>query len=79
MAQLISINSRVVYSVLFYALLMILILTVKPSIMFTNNKEIKQFGVSEEKTMFSLGVFTVVIAIISFYTFCIIDIIFKNP
>ena len=78
MAKLISINSRVIYSIVFYILLMILIIVSKPSIMFTKSNEVKEFGISDEKTMFSLGVFTVVIAIISFYIFCIIDIIFRN-
>lgn len=78
MANIISINSRVIYSILFYILVMILIIVAKPSIMFTRDNTIKEFGISDDKTMFSLGVFSVVIAILSFYTFCVIDIIFKN-
>lgn len=78
MAQLLSINSRVVYSVMFYILLMILIVLSKPSLMFTTNGKIKEFGISDDKTMISLGVFTVLSAIVSFYIFCIIDLIFKN-
>lgn len=78
MTQLLSINSRVVYSIVFYILLMVLIILSKPSIMFNTNGKIKEFGISDDKTMISLGVFTVLSAIVSFYVFCIIDLIFKN-
>jgi len=72
------INTRIIYSILFYILLIILIILAKPSLMFDDNGLIKQFGIGENKTMFSLGVFTVVLSVISFYIFCIIDIIFAN-
>ena len=76
---MLKINSRVVYSVLFYLLLMILIFVSKPSVMFDDNGNVKHFGIGDHKTVFSFGVLTVVIAAISFYIFCIIDIIFHKP
>jgi hypothetical protein len=39
---------------------------------------LKTFGVGYDKTMFSFGVFSVVLAIISFYVFCIIDLVFAK-
>lgn len=78
MKQIINISSRVIYSLLFYVLLMILVFVSKPAIMFDKNGHIKPFGIGDDKTMFSLGVITSVIAILSFYTFCIIDIVFKQ-
>ena len=76
MAQF-QVNSRVIYSVLFFVLIMILAIVSKPSIMFNEDGQIKPFGLGEEKTMFSVGVVTSVVAILCFYTFCIIDIVFK--
>ena len=73
-----TINSRIIYSILFYILLMILLAVSKPSVMFHTDGCIKEFGIGDDKSMFSFGVFTVVLAIISFYIFCIIDLIFKN-
>lgn len=70
------INTRIIYAILFYILLIVLIIISRPSIMFESDGSIKQFGIGEEKTMFSLGVFTVVLAILSFYIFCMIDLIF---
>lgn len=78
MKQIINISSRVIYSLLFYVLLMVLVFVSKPSIMFEKNGDIKAFGIGDDKTMFSLGVITSVIAILSFYTFCVIDIVFKQ-
>lgn len=78
MKQFINISSRVVYSILFYILLMILLTVSKPSIIYNSDGTLKPFGIGDDKTMFSLGVFTATVAIISFYIFCIIDIVFKN-
>ena len=70
------INTRIIYAILFYILLIVLIIISRPSIMFETDGSIKSFGIGEEKTMFSLGVFTVVLAVLSFYIFCMIDLIF---
>ena len=69
-------NSRIVYSVVFYVLLMVLITISKPSVIFEKDGSLKLFGVGYDKTMFSFGVFSVVLAIVSFYIFCIIDLVF---
>jgi hypothetical protein len=69
-------NQRVIYAVLFYVLLIALVIISKPSALFHQDGSIKTFGIGEDKTMFSLGVLTVVIAILSFYIFCLIDLIF---
>lgn len=45
--------------------------------MFTNDKEIKHFGIKKNETIYSLGVFTIVSAIVTFYIFCWIDMIFS--
>ena len=71
-------NSRIVYSITCYVLLVILIVISKPSVMFEKSGKIRPFGVGYDKTMFSFGVFAVVLAIISFYIFCIIDLVFAK-
>jgi hypothetical protein len=50
----------------------------KPSVMFEENGELKHFGMGNDKTLFSFGIFTVVLAVVSFYLFTLLDIIFKN-
>lgn len=72
------VNTRILYSILFYVLLMVLIILAKPSVMFDNSGNIKIFGTGNDKTMFSFGVFSVIIAIISFYIFSMIDLIFSK-
>lgn len=69
--------ARVVYSILFYALSMALIVVSRPQLVFderTGNP--LPFGVGEGKTLFSLGVITVGLALLAFYLFALIDMIF---
>ncbi len=75
---MVFVSSRIVYAVLFYILLIVLIIVSKPSLMFDDYGNIKQFGIGDEKTMFSLGVFSVILAVISFYIFCLVDMIFAK-
>lgn len=70
-------NTRLVYAVVFFVLLVLLVYTSKPALTFDTTGKLRPFGSGGDKTMFSFGVFTVVLAILSFYFFCIIDIIFK--
>jgi hypothetical protein len=70
-------NTRIIYSLFFYFLIVILIIVSKPSVLFEPDGNIKPFGVGEEKTIFSLGVLIVVLALLCFYIVTLIDIIFK--
>lgn len=72
------INTRLIYSALFYVLVLLLVVTCQPSVAFTTDGELKGFGIGENKTLFSFGLFSVVFAILSFYIFCIIDIMFPK-
>lgn len=72
------INTRIVYSILFYVLAMTLLVIAKPNTVFDRDGTIKPFGVGEDKTLFSLGVYAVVLAVMSFYVFCIIDLVFAG-
>ena len=70
-------KSRIFYSVFVYVLLMLLIFVKKPKMFFNENNNIKHFGTGKSETIYSLGVASFVIAVITFYLFCLIDIIFK--
>jgi hypothetical protein len=69
-------NHRVIYSGMFYVLVILLIIVAKPSLLFEPNGAIKSFGIGEGKTIFSLGVVVTAFSIVSFYLFAVIDIIF---
>jgi len=69
-------SHRVLYSVLFYVLFIVLIIVSKPPFVFDSKGQLKDFGIGANKTMFSLGVFTVVLAMVSFYIFAVIDLVF---
>ncbi len=67
---------RVIYSLLFYLLLITLIMTAKPSVVFAPDGAIKPFGVARDMTMCPLGVVTVLCAILSSYVFTLIDVVY---
>lgn len=69
-------SSRVVYSVLFYVLSVVLLVVSKPPIFFDRDGNIRPFGIGDDKTIFAFGVIATAMAILSFYVFCIIDLIF---
>lgn len=68
---------RIVYSVIFFVLLMTLVYITKPTLLFKKDESIRDFGLNKKETVFSLGVFTALSAILSFYFFCMIDLIFS--
>ena len=71
-------NSRISYSITLYVLIMILVFTMKPKFIFNDDGSIKSYGVNnDEKTIYSLGVISISAAIVAFYFFCIVDIVFK--
>lgn len=74
---MIKLNTRLLYATAFFVLLIMLIYTSKPHLIFDSNGHVRPYGIGEDKTMFSFGVFTVVLSIMSFYFFCVIDVIFK--
>ena len=67
---------RVIYSALFYTMSMLLIIMSKPLLMFDDEGKPRSFGLGSEKTLFSLGAITVALAVVSFYVFALIDLIF---
>lgn len=72
-------NHRTIYSSLFYVLAVTLLMIAKPAFMFDGTGNVKQFGVgSSRKTIFSLGAANGVIALVSFYIFTIIDVVFAS-
>jgi hypothetical protein len=70
-------SSRIFYAIFLYVLIMTLIFLKKPSMLFEKNGEIKNFGLKKNETMYSVGVLTIVLAIVCFYLFCVIDMVFK--
>lgn len=71
-------NHRVIYSTLFYVLVICLLIVSKPSFVFDDQGNMKHFGVGNDKTIFSLGVFVVALSIVSFYVFAVIDFVFDK-
>jgi hypothetical protein len=56
---------------------MVLIIQWKPSVIFDSDGNVKNYGTERGDTIFSLGVVSVVLAIMSFYFFAFIDLVFS--
>ena len=72
-----SFHRRLILSSSFFVLTMLLLATTKPSILFNDDGTIKEFGIGEDKTIYSLGVFVVAMCLIVFYVFSMIDLMFN--
>ena len=71
------INKRLIMSISFFVLSMLLIITSKPSFLFNPDGSIKEFGLDTNQTIYSLGVFVVTLCIIIFYIFSMIDLMYN--
>jgi hypothetical protein len=63
-----------VYSCFFFILVIVLLYLSKNPLVFNDNGKLKHFGVYPDCTIFSFGVFSIVLAILSFYVFAVLDI-----
>jgi hypothetical protein len=70
------VNRRIMYSAMFFTLAMLIVLISRPIPVFDEHGAPQRFGLGPHKTPFALGVVTVLIAVISFYVFMLIDILF---
>jgi hypothetical protein len=70
------INSRIIYSTIVYLLIMVIITISKPAMIYDENENLRQFGLGSKNTMFSLGVVTCLTAVLTFFFFCVVDLVF---
>lgn len=68
-------SSRVVYSSLFFLLTAALLVVARPRFMFDDEGNPKPFGVGPGRTLFSLGTALLVLAILSFYVFSLVEMV----
>ena len=72
------INKRLILSISFFVLSMLLTITIKPSFLFNSDNSIKEFGLDTNQTIYSLWVFVVTLCIIIFYMFSMVDLMYYN-
>lgn len=66
-------NKRIFLSSIAFCLVMLIINLSKPSFIFNRNGDIKPFGCGKNKTIYSLGVVTILVSILCLYIFTLID------
>lgn len=69
-------SARVLYSTLFFVLASLLVILSKPNFVFTPDGQLRAFGLGPGATVFPLGVLVAVMAMLSFYVFAVIDLVF---
>lgn len=70
-------SQRVIYSITFYLLVVALLFVTRPALAFNPDGSVKSFGVGEGSSIFSVAVLVCAVAVLCFYAFCIVDIVFK--
>jgi hypothetical protein len=75
--------ARVIYSSLFFVLVMTLIVVTKPALLFLADGRVRPFGIgdyaTDDHTPFPLGAVVVILAITSMFIFSTIDVIYAPP
>ena len=72
------INKRLMYTVLFFVLLIILFIVSRPKFLFDQDGNLIPFGTGEGKTIIPLGIIVIILAFVSFYMFTMIDLVFEK-
>jgi hypothetical protein len=70
-------SKRIVSSIVIFVFCMLLICINKPTFIFNSDGTIKEFGTGHNKSIYSLGVVSSLIAILSFYIFSLLDLIYS--
>lgn len=65
---------RIVYSVIFFGLVMSLVLVTRPPAVFLPDGRLRQFGLEGDQTLFSFGSVAVLTAIGSMFVFSLLDV-----
>lgn len=71
-------SPRIIYGVVFYAVIMTMIMLQKPRLFYDDNGNVRHFGFGGNKTLFSLTVINASVAIVIFFFFSIMDVIQKH-
>jgi hypothetical protein len=66
------------YCIVLYTLVLLLVFLSKPPLFFDNNGNLKNFGIKQEETLFSFGVFVVTIVIVIVFTFGFLEFLYAK-
>lgn len=71
-------NTRLIPSVVCFIVGMLIIAYMKPAFLFdSHDGSIKEFGVGQRKTIYSMGVVVVALSVLCFYLFSVIDLMLR--
>lgn len=73
-----ALKARVVYSIAFFLLFMLLLVSTRPRWLFRGDGSPVPFGVGRKHTLFSLGTLTVVVSAASLFAFALLDLFYAR-
>lgn len=73
-----DINNPIQNAIIFYLIIMITIIVMKPKLLYDQNGNIKQFGFESNQTIISLHLIGIVLPIILYALFAIANIVYMN-
>lgn len=72
------IQSRIVYSSLSLIIVIMILCVSRPGFMFKTDGTLKDFGFGNDETLYSLSSVSLVVSILLFYFFSLMDMIFSK-
>jgi hypothetical protein len=72
------IQSRIVYSSLSLIIVIMILCMTRPGFMFKTDGTLKDFGFGNDETLYSLSSVSLVVSILLFYFFSLMDMIFSK-
>jgi hypothetical protein len=72
------IQSRIVYSSLSLIIVIMILCMSRPGFMFKTDGTLKDFGFGNDETLYSLSSISLVVSILLFYFFSLMDMIFSK-
>lgn len=72
------IQSRIVYSSLSLIIVIMILCMARPGFMFKTDGTLKEFGFGNDQTLYSLSSVSLVVSILLFYFFSLMDMIFSK-
>jgi len=73
-----DINNPIQKAIIFYLIIMIAIVYIKPKLLYDENNNIKQFGFGSNQTIFSLYMVGIILPIILYAMFALANCVYCN-
>lgn len=72
-------NGKIYNTIIFFIIIIILIYSIKPNFLYNSStSSFRSFGFGEDETIFTLPVVAIILALILYFIFTILDLLYKH-